>query len=300
MTSLESSDSKRFKFESIRHEIWQPDLIVFSIPENRFGVKNNVNIGVYITNNKKPSFHLNPANLLPEIITVEGQVVTKLPTTSEVNTREQINTLENSLLRLIRNLFPPFFKLKKIFDQNNNYLLVKAKETTNLNINVKSFWYSNLLVVEFYNIDFTFIPPSIYLFSDAIFPEKYRLRFIYLYNHLDTNNLNNIEARIIQETESKQLATPFINIHLVQPVGANRNAIEVDNIRFETIVLENLLTIPDKNCQEETVLRVGMRITNNTSNPLRFDFYATLIPELVSLNVNLALAKAGVMKLVKI
>jgi hypothetical protein len=284
MTSFESNESKTFKFDSICQEIWQPDLIVLPIPEKRFGVNNSVNIGVYITNKEKSSFRLNIANIMPETITVKGQLIPNCYPISEVHTRGQTNTVENSFFRLIRTLFYPFLQLEKIFQPTNQYLLVKAKETTSININVKVFWHGNILTIEFFNIDFTFIRPSISSLFDGISPENYQLRFIYLSNRVGTINLNSIEAEILQETDSKQLATPFINIHLVQPVETNRNAIEVDNIQFETVLSENLLTMPDKNCKEETALQIGMRVTNNTSNPLRFDFYATLIPELVSLN----------------
>ncbi|MFB2897471.1 hypothetical protein ACE1CI_31525 [Aerosakkonemataceae cyanobacterium BLCC-F50] len=59
------------------------------------------------------------------------------------------------------------------------------------------------------------------------------------------------------------------------------NAVEVDGIRFETLVPESVLTVP--NSQPETNINVefGIRITNNTSNPWRFNFHSRITPELL-------------------
>lgn len=83
----------------------------------------------------------------------------------------------------------------------------------------------------------------------------------------------------------------------------NKNAVEVDGIRFETIVpeqtlllprknivrkiisiLESLLPIPPRHLPSKCSVQIGIRITNNTSIPQRFSFYFTLFPELVNTN----------------
>ncbi|MEH2156354.1 hypothetical protein [Nostoc sp.] len=79
------------------------------------------------------------------------------------------------------------------------------------------------------------------------------------------------------------------------------NAIEVDGVRFETLVPERMLCLPKKNLLQKILsilefllpippgyfspkysVQLGIRITNNTSTPLRFSFYFTLFPELVN------------------
>ncbi|MBW4648360.1 MAG: hypothetical protein KME06_06625 [Kastovskya adunca ATA6-11-RM4] len=85
--------------------------------------------------------------------------------------------------------------------------------------------------------------------------------------------------------------------------SSDSNAVEVDGIRFETVVPERVLSIPKKNvvqkllyvlqCLSPTLpqhpypsvsVQIGLRITNNTSTPLRFSFYFTLSPELIGVD----------------
>ena len=60
------------------------------------------------------------------------------------------------------------------------------------------------------------------------------------------------------------------------------NAVEVDGIRFETLVSERVLTIPANQPGVETPVKLGIRITNNTPTPLRFNFFNALSPEIVA------------------
>lgn len=63
----------------------------------------------------------------------------------------------------------------------------------------------------------------------------------------------------------------------------NNNAVEVDGVRFETILSNPVLSIPLKkaNSNGYTSVELGMKITNATPNPLYFTGYTTLIPELL-------------------
>ncbi|MHC0063647.1 hypothetical protein ACWATR_12065 [Nostoc sp. UIC 10890] len=79
------------------------------------------------------------------------------------------------------------------------------------------------------------------------------------------------------------------------------NAVEVNGIRFETLVPERMLCLPKKNLIQKLLsnlefllpippgyfspkysVQIGIRITNNTLTPIRFSFYFTLFPELVN------------------
>ncbi|MEO1428044.1 MAG: hypothetical protein AAFV71_03060 [Cyanobacteria bacterium J06633_8] len=86
--------------------------------------------------------------------------------------------------------------------------------------------------------------------------------------------------------------TSFNNFHLVQPLENKPNAIEIDDIQFETLVPEKVLIIPEKESEAETSVKIGIKITNNSQNPYRFDFYSTLIPQIIGVNGEL-LSKAG-------
>ncbi len=62
----------------------------------------------------------------------------------------------------------------------------------------------------------------------------------------------------------------------------NSNTVEVDGIRFETIMPERILTIPASLQERPTLVELGIRITNNTSNALQFCLYDAIIPELMT------------------
>jgi hypothetical protein len=59
----------------------------------------------------------------------------------------------------------------------------------------------------------------------------------------------------------------------------NKNAVEVDGIRFETIVPERSYRLPKYG--EETPIQFGVRITNQTSTPYRFDL-PQFFPEILN------------------
>ena len=63
----------------------------------------------------------------------------------------------------------------------------------------------------------------------------------------------------------------------------DNNAIEVNGIRFETIVPNPILTVPKESVGATTPIQFGVRITNNTSEPVRIR-RDSLTPELLGLN----------------
>jgi len=60
--------------------------------------------------------------------------------------------------------------------------------------------------------------------------------------------------------------------------SANSNVVEVDGIRFETLVPERMYRLPKY--EEETPIQFGVRITNNSSTPYRFDL-PNFLPEIL-------------------
>jgi hypothetical protein len=61
------------------------------------------------------------------------------------------------------------------------------------------------------------------------------------------------------------------------------NAVEVDNVRFETVVSQRVLTIPEAKRGVRTPVELGIRITNNTQTPFYFssNFYS-MFPEMIA------------------
>jgi hypothetical protein len=99
----------------------------------------------------------------------------------------------------------------------------------------------------------------------------YQLRFIYR---------TNLKSPVGIETV--RLNTQYITLHLIEPVATN-NSVEVDTIRFETLVPKQVFTIPKKQPDARTFVKFGLKVTNLSLTPYRFRFYG-LIPELQSIN----------------
>ena len=279
MISSESNHNNTFDFDSIRMEIWQPDLIVLPIPEKRSGINTSVKIDLCITNNARTSFRFNPTKtLIPELMISEGEILQQFLVTNESPAGVQTSTLDAPSLgfKLTRLLS----KLTRLFDKSDHWL-VQAKSTVVIGIYTKLFWQNNLLRLEFHTNDYRFFSSNRYWFFDALQPGKHKLRFIYSSSYGYRIDSSSREIRTTQKTNSNQIATRFMNLYLVQPAGTDRNAVEVDGVRFETVVPEKLLMIPENERGTETSVQIGMSITNNTQTPFRFDFFATLIPELV-------------------
>ncbi|MEG3840205.1 hypothetical protein [Microcoleus sp. herbarium14] len=69
------------------------------------------------------------------------------------------------------------------------------------------------------------------------------------------------------------------------------NTVPVDGISFETVVSEPVLKIPENRSGVLTPIRLGIRITNNTSEPVRFSL-SHLTPEFINFNDELLFAGA--------
>lgn len=81
MTYFESNESNFFEIDGIHLRIWEPNLIVLPIPENRSDSSISVEIveiKVYLINNTPNPCHLNPnQTLIPELLTSDGQVLSR-------------------------------------------------------------------------------------------------------------------------------------------------------------------------------------------------------------------------------
>lgn len=66
------------------------------------------------------------------------------------------------------------------------------------------------------------------------------------------------------------LATPWLNLRLVQPLSTDSRAIEVDGVQFKIEMPESVLTIPNRQTGAKTDVKLGIQVINNTSNSLRF------------------------------
>ncbi|XZN93436.1 MAG: hypothetical protein ACM65M_11685 [Microcoleus sp.] len=65
--------------------------------------------------------------------------------------------------------------------------------------------------------------------------------------------------------------------------SSDKNAVEVDGIRFETILSDRLWTVPIKRTKQDdhTSVVLGFSITNNTSTPYYFSGFQ-FVPEIIT------------------
>ena len=95
-------------------------------------------------------------------------------------------------------------------------------------------------------------------------PGTYQMRLKYIDPYGKTTCLDK-KNRERKTTKIDSLVTPFIKLHLAEPIQNRSNAIEINGVRFETVVSPQKLTIPDNQPDARKFIRLGLRISNNTS-----------------------------------
>ncbi|MEK0195012.1 MAG: hypothetical protein EAZ78_21440 [Oscillatoriales cyanobacterium] len=257
MTSKESTNSYTVEQYGIQLKILEPQIVALSIPENKPNATAPVKLNVGVTNNTQTSipFRIYGA-LIPEIVGSDSQALhRKEPKNRQVGVGEY------------------------------DCVLVGVGEQIAISLDARLSWQNNLLqLVVPTSPDYWQVPINLdnsWSF-DALGPGQYQVRFTY---ESPTGNILCLDPQTGQENRIEgirtgQLATPFVNLRLIQPVGFNNNAVEVDGIRFETLMPERLLTVLNKRRNAESSVQIGIRITNNTLTPFHFSFYNTFIPDL--------------------
>jgi hypothetical protein len=71
-------------------------------------------------------------------------------------------------------------------------------------------------------------------------------------------------------------------VNITSHTSNDSNAVEINGIRFKILMLERVLRVPTNQPGANTPVLLGLRIANNTSAPVRFRFYSTPIPEILS------------------
>lgn len=277
----------------MRMEILAPDLVALAIPENKPDATAPVKLSVCITNNTSTPFRLNPYGLfIPELVTSNGQALKRQLATGEQLTSIPANItsnvgmwkrLANSLLSLLRN-----------FGQSEAREIdpwsVEPEWPQVVSLTARLSWRGNSLQLKGSTILDVYQDPqnfNQYWLFDNLQPGNYQLRYIYnpkcgVKNHSDLNTRK--QEKTLQQIGFEQLLTPLINLRLVQPIGVERSEVEVDGINFKTLMPECVLTGEQKKSDAETSVELGVCVTNNMSTPIRFSFYASFNPEMVTLD----------------
>ncbi len=261
MASRKSKRSNLVKQDGLQLEIIGPEIVALSIPENKPSATAPLSFTVSVSNNTQAPIPLIDDALIPEIFGPSGQALHR---------REPIN--------------------RQAASGEYDGSLVGVGQQTSQSMEGRLFWKNNLLQLILHSPTYDESPIDLdksWSF-DTVGPGDYQIRFT---SETPTGTIlypdpvTFIETRQeigIEVTGTSQLATPLANFRLLQPVGLNNSAVEIDGIRFETFIPEPLLTLPNKSNSSYQSVQIGMRITNNTLTPFHFSFYGSYYSDLVT------------------
>ncbi|MEG3880293.1 hypothetical protein QT972_23305 [Microcoleus sp. herbarium7] len=310
MTSEQFSDNNAIEVSGINMEIMLPDPTALTIPENRAGITPPIKFYIDITNNTSMSFRFNLSEtLIPEIVTSEGQALQPQLVNEKPEGEVQPNRYRTGLAGRWTEFISNLNLSQECYETREiNYMLVEPRESKTITIDASLAWEDNLLVLKIstrFNEFFGSIKLHNFWLFEALLPGNYQIRFIYQHNCANRvmPEIDPLEITNVEESESELLISPFINLRLVLPVEADSNAVEMDGVRFEILVPERVLSIPKNNLIHKFLylmkflspipidyysfiipVQIGIRITNNTSTPLRFSFYLTLLLEIMGVD----------------
>ena len=262
-------------------EIWEPDLIVLPIPERTPLANISFRLWLKLTNQTLKPWKIHPDQIiLPELIASDGKLLERELTTdnqkNEANIPYQGDNLVNKVVYFISNLIDDIAK--------RGISWVSPKTAIFISIAAKICWERDLLQLQLLTNRYQVLNSS---FFDTLKLGNYQLRFIYESSGNQTKyhpEKETLQGKNAKPLKGDRLTTSLINLRLVELPKQNDQAIEVDGIRFETTLPKTVLSLPEKKDGVETSVQIGIRIINNSNTDFYFNFYSTLIPELITPN----------------
>ena len=255
MTSGESFDSNAVETNgiNIEREISDQSIFptrVYAIPKNQKGANTLMKLPIRIANNTSTPLHLNRYQpLIPEVLASDGQIIQRLLVTDESVASTQLNTPQQ--------LRPP---------REPQQWQLPPGYGASISQTARLCWQNNLLQLQIPTRQFG--SNKFWLF-DALQPGNYQLRFV-LNIDRETTPVAESDHKVFG-TGSGILATPFLNLHLIQPLSTDSSAIEVNGVQFKTEIPDTVLTIPPNLPDASTHIKLGIRATNKTSTALYFE-----------------------------
>ncbi|MDB9518055.1 hypothetical protein PN466_13980 [Roseofilum reptotaenium CS-1145] len=280
MKSHESFSNTLDRANGIHLEIWEPSLIVLPIPERTLPESISFGLWLKLTNQTVKPWKIDADKIIiPELITSDGKILERGLNTdhqkNEANTPYKGDNLVNRVVYSISSLIDDIAR--------RGISWVSPKTAIFISIAAKVCWEKDLLQLQLLTNRCQALNSSCF---DALKLGNYQLRFIYESSSNQTKYQPKegiLQLRNVKQRKGDRLTTPFVNLRLVE-TKPNDKAIEVDGIRFETTLPETVIRLPKKDNGIETSVPIGIRITNNSNTDFYFNFYNTLIPELITLN----------------
>jgi hypothetical protein len=280
MKSHEPFSNSLDRANGIYLEIWEPDLIVLPIPERTLPASISFRLGLKLTNQTVKPWKIDSDKIIiPELITFDGKILER-----GLNTDHQKNEA-NTLYKGDKLVDKVVYSISSLIDDlaRRGISWVSPKTAIFISISAKVCWENDLLQLQLLTNRCQALNSSCF---DALNVGSYQLRFIYESSKDRTKNKPRqeiLQLRNTKQTKGDRLTTPFVNLRLVK-TKPNDKAIEVDGIRFETTLPETVISLPEKDNGIETSVPIGIRITNNSKTDFYFNFYNTLIPEIITSN----------------
>lgn len=219
--------------ESFSFEISWPNTVL-PVPENKSGADIILTPNIQVTNNTAHLVQIESDTFIPELIRANGQVL-----------QPQVDSH-----------LPP---------KNPECIFIKPRMNTLIGIQAKLSWQNDRLRLSGSNVG------KVWFFND-LKPETYQMRFTYR-RSLEGVSCSGKETSQLRRGEDnwvKQGDTRSVTLRLVTPTATDSSAVEVDGIRFKTVILKPVLTIPENQPNSTTLLQLGIRLTNNTPKSISF------------------------------
>uniref|UniRef100_A0A0C1N3T4 Uncharacterized protein n=5 Tax=Nostocales TaxID=1161 RepID=A0A0C1N3T4_9CYAN len=266
MTDMESSESNDIDLDIVIPSRILFPTMVYSIPQNQLEVNAPIKLNVRVVQKNSNSLTLNRFQpFIPELLTPDGQILPGDLIREEV----VINDRQNRLFG---------FNQRKEF----KWWRIRHNAATLFSLKAKLFWQNSSLKLKITTLpddNQSSVSPKYFWYFDVLEAKTYQLRFIL---NIDGETTLSGESDIGQQSTaphppSEMLATPWLNLRLVQPLSTDNCAVEVDGVLFKIEMPESVLNIPPRwwnipflGTRNKTDVKLGIRITNNTSTALRF------------------------------
>lgn len=244
-----SHKSKAFKEKGIIMSLRMPKHVAIAIPKKKRGNTAPIEFDITFKNNTSSDSPFK--NFVPQLVAPDGQML----------------------------------KRKEPETPRQNWGLITRGLPVGFTLKGRIYWLNNSLTLSIPNFRHSQEAPAITLENswtfDGMQPGIYKLSFVCEVPNTKILSLN-VETSELSEIHITNLSTNEVNFHLLEPLESNQAVVEVDGISFETIISEPIFNIPKKEPGAKARLNLaGIRITNNTPNPVHFSFYVTVIPEIV-------------------
>ena len=277
MTNREPTNNNAIEVDGICMDLRGSRLIALPIPNSDLGLITSVEFRIGITNNSSNPLPLHIyQSVVPQLLTSDDQEIPRISVLepelapTPVNIPQQPNWVE-TFTRFFANLVNWLKFRNSAADYDRILYLMSLEKYTSLTVTSQLFWHDNQLQLKF-------IPVNNVSRFEALQAQQYRLRFVGV--NFNTNQPNS-DRQMTEVANSEQPASQFVNLHLVEPLATNKNAVEVDGICFETVVAEPTVQVSGAEPDSPIYVELGMNITNNTLAPVRFNLFSSLIPQLI-------------------